>query len=225
MSNSYHKNLVFTAACIGMCFFGVSMITLGSVLPSLVAKLGLSGLQATSLATFLPLGMLVGSLIFGPVVDRFGHKALLIPSCAVVLLGLEGLIFFESIPLLQTSIVGIGLGGGILNGETNALVSDISNESEKVPGSVPGNVLWTGGTGHTEPFGYFIRILLLRDYPSGYRHPYAGGYIVLYPRTLSRTQTSTRLSCKRGVGTAERGQPAITQFYPFLPERHRGSVQ
>lgn len=38
---------------------------------------------------------------------------------------------FESIPLLQISIVGIGLGGGILNGETNALVSDISGESEK----------------------------------------------------------------------------------------------
>lgn len=38
---------------------------------------------------------------------------------------------FESIPLLQLSIVGIGLGGGILNGETNALVSDISGESEK----------------------------------------------------------------------------------------------
>lgn len=131
MSNNYHKNFVFTAACIGMCFFGISMITLGSVLPSLVAKLGLSGLQATSLATFLPLGMLIGSLIFGPVVDRFGHKSLLIPSCIIVLLGLEGLIFFESVPLLQTSIIGIGLGGGILNGETNALVSDISNESEK----------------------------------------------------------------------------------------------
>ena len=52
MSNSYHKNLVFTAACIGMCFFGVSMITLGAVLPSLIAKLNLSGLQTTSLATF-----------------------------------------------------------------------------------------------------------------------------------------------------------------------------
>ena len=75
MSNSYHKNLVFTAACIGMCFFGVSMITLGAVLPSLIAKLNLSGLQTTSLVTFLPLGMLAGSLIFGPIVDRFGHKA------------------------------------------------------------------------------------------------------------------------------------------------------
>ena len=131
MNSGYHKNLVFTAACIGMCFFGVSMITLGSVLPSLVTKLELSGLQTTSLVTFLPIGMLAGSLIFGPIADRFGHKALLVPSCIIVLSGLEGLIFFESIPLLQISIVGIGLGGGILNGETNALVSDISGESEK----------------------------------------------------------------------------------------------
>ena len=56
---------------------------------------------------------------------------MLVPSCIIVLSGLEGLIFFESIPLLQLSIVGIGLGGGILNGETNALVSDISGASEK----------------------------------------------------------------------------------------------
>ena len=104
MSNSYHKNLVFTAACIGMCFFGVSMITLGAVLPSLIAKLNLSGLQTTSLVTFLPLGMLAGSLIFGPIVDRFGHKALLVPSCIIVLLGMEGLAFFESVPPLQSSI-------------------------------------------------------------------------------------------------------------------------
>lgn len=128
---NYHKSLVLTAACIGMCFFGVSMITLGAVLPSLVSKLDLNGLQTTTLVTFLPLGMLIGSLIFGPIVDRFGHKALLVPSCIIVLLGMEGLAFFESMPLLQASIIGIGLGGGILNGETNALVADISGESEK----------------------------------------------------------------------------------------------
>lgn len=131
MSNSYHKRLVFTAACIGMCFFGVSMITLGAILPALTTKLDLHGLQTTSLVTFLPLGMLAGSLIFGPIVDRFGHKALLVPSCIIVLLGMEGLGVFTSIPLLQLSIVAIGLGGGILNGETNALVADISSESEK----------------------------------------------------------------------------------------------
>ena len=129
--SSYNKNLVFTAACIGMCFFGISMITLGAVLPSLTTKLALDNLQATALVTFLPLGLLGGSLLFGPIVDRFGHKALLLLSCLVVLLGLEGIAFFTSIPLLQVSIIGIGLGGGILNGETNALVADISDEAEK----------------------------------------------------------------------------------------------
>lgn len=129
--NSYRKNLVFTAACIGMCFFGISMITLGAVLPTLTAKLNLNNLEATALVTFLPLGMLAGSLLFGPIVDRFGHKALLLPSCFIVLAGLEGLAFFNSIPLLQLSILSIGLGGGILNGETNALVADISEEAEK----------------------------------------------------------------------------------------------
>ena len=104
---NYHKNLVFTAACIGMCFFGVSMITLGAVLPSLVNKLDLSGLQTTTLVTFLPLGMLIGSLIFGPIVDRFGHKALLVPSCIIVLLGMEGLAFFENIPLLHVVMLDI----------------------------------------------------------------------------------------------------------------------
>ena len=77
MNSGYHKNLVFTAACIGMCFFGVSMITLGSVLPSLVTKLELSGLQTTSLVTFLPIGMLAGSLIFGPVFVLFHYPSAL----------------------------------------------------------------------------------------------------------------------------------------------------
>lgn len=161
MNSGYHKNLVFTAACIGMCFFGVSMITLGSVLPSLVTKLELSGLQTTSLVTFLPIGMLAGSLIFGPIADRFGHKALLVPSCIIVLSGLEGLIFFESIPLLQISIVGIGLGGGILNGETNALVSrHLRRIRKRLPDQLPGSVLRVGSAWHTKPVGSPVRALL-----------------------------------------------------------------
>lgn len=129
--NSCHKNSVFIAACIGMSFFGVSMITMGAVLPSLTEKLALTDLQAGALVTFLPVGLLVGSLLFGPIVDRFGHKALMLLSCVVVLAGLEGIAFFKEIPLLQLSIVCIGLGGGILNGETNALVADISTNEEK----------------------------------------------------------------------------------------------
>lgn len=131
MENRYKRRKVFVAACIGMCFFGISMIVLGSVLPSLTHKLGLSPLQATSLVTFLPIGVLLGSLIFGPFVDHYGHKAILLPACLIILLGLEGIAFFNHIHLLQCSIVAVGFGGGILNGETNALVVDISKESER----------------------------------------------------------------------------------------------
>jgi fucose permease len=127
----YNRTAVFTAACIGMCFFGISVITLGSILPSLTENLQLDKLQATALVTFLPLSMLGGSLLFGPIVDRYGHKALLLVSCFGVLLGLQGLAYFTDIPLLQLSIVLIGLGGGILNGQTNALVADIYEDAEK----------------------------------------------------------------------------------------------
>lgn len=116
---------VFVAACIGMCFFGVSMITLGSVLPELAERFSLSDEERTGLTTMLPGGILLGSLLFGPVVDRYGHKLLLILSCVLVMAGVAGLAWAPSTALLGVSIVAIGLGGGVLNGETNALVTEL----------------------------------------------------------------------------------------------------
>ncbi|MCM1033968.1 MAG: MFS transporter [Odoribacter sp.] len=121
----YNTTAVFTAACIGMCFFGVSMIALGALMTSLTTSIGLDGPQMASLATLLPVGMLAGSLIFGPVVDRFGHKFMLLGNCLLVLAGLLGVAFASSATALQCSVIAIGFGGGVLNGETNALVADI----------------------------------------------------------------------------------------------------
>lgn len=225
MSNSYHKNLVFTAACIGMCFFGVSMITLGAVLPSLIAKLNLSGLQTTSLVTFLPLGMLAGSLIFGPIVDRFGHKALLVPSCIIVLLGMEGLAFFESVPLLQASIVGIGLGGGILNGETNALVSDISGESEKGSRlSFLGMFYGLGALGIPMLLGSLSRHYSFETILLGIGVVMLAGIIFCIPVRFPAPKQAQGFG-KRGIGTAERKQLTATQLHSFFPKRHRGCLQ
>ncbi|NLC50604.1 MAG: MFS transporter [Bacteroidales bacterium] len=127
----YKVTKVFIAACIGMSLFGISMMVMGALLPLLSAKFSLNTVQATTLVAFLPVGMLIGSTIFGPIVDRYGYKALLIVSSALVLLGLEGMMLFEDILLVQLSIMGIGLGGGILNGETNAMVSDIYDETKR----------------------------------------------------------------------------------------------
>lgn len=131
MKNSYNTKQVFVSACIGMCFFGIAMIVLGAMLPVLTERLSLTPIQATSLVAFLPIGMLAGSLLFGPVMDRYGYKTLLNTSCLLVLIGLEGIAFLKNVELLQVSILCIGFGGGILNGETNALVSDIYDNSKR----------------------------------------------------------------------------------------------
>jgi len=127
----YKKNLVYIAACIGMAFFGIAFIVMGSVLPSLTEKYELDHLSASSLVTFLPFGILIGSVIFGPVVDRFGYKILLIVSTIIALLGLLGLSLINDMNLLRFCIFCIGLGGGMLNGSTNALASDISDDKER----------------------------------------------------------------------------------------------
>lgn len=127
----YKKNLVFVVACLGMCFFGIATIVLGSVLPELKVKLGFDNLQIASMVAFMPVGSLVGSIFFGPIVDRFGHKVMLILSSFILLFGLQGVAFFSEIWKLQLAVFSIGLGGGVLNGETNSLASDISEPNEK----------------------------------------------------------------------------------------------
>lgn len=122
---TYTNTKVYVAACIGMMFFGVAFIVMGAVLPAMTEKYALDEIQSSLLVTFLPFGILIGSLLFGPVVDRFGYKPLLCFSTLLVALGLFGLSCVDDFNLLRISIFIIGIGGGILNGETNAIVADI----------------------------------------------------------------------------------------------------
>ncbi len=127
----YNKTLVYIAACIGMAFFGIAFIVMGSVLPSLTAKYSLDAVGSSSLISLLPVGVLTGSLLFGVIVDRFGYKPLLVVSALFTSLGIDGLSIFENLNVLRICIFFIGLGGGMLNGATNALASDISNDKER----------------------------------------------------------------------------------------------
>lgn len=124
----YNQKIVFAAACVGMLLFGIVLISLGSILPSLVKQFQLDEISAGSLVTLLPFGILIGSIIFGPVVDRYGYKNILIICSILILLSMEGLAYANSFFILQVSIFLIGFGGGVINGGTNALVSDISSD-------------------------------------------------------------------------------------------------
>ena len=131
MHKNYNKTTVFIASCIAMTFFGVSMITLGSILPQISETFGLNQSAASELVVFLPIGILVGSLLFGPIVDRWGYKYMLIVSSLFAALGLEGLAFLQSLTFLRFAVFSIGLGGGAINGLTCALVSDITTDADR----------------------------------------------------------------------------------------------
>ena len=131
MSEHYNFFRVFAAACTGMLLFGIVMTSLGSVLPALTTKFELDQIGAGSLASLLPLGILGGSLVFGPIVDRYSYRNLLIVCTLFIMVGLEGIAISNNIRLLQLSFFLIGFGGGAINGGGNALVADISATHDK----------------------------------------------------------------------------------------------
>ena len=92
-----NKNkLLFWSACVGLLLFGISIITLGSVAPAMKAKFQLDDLAAGTLFSILPFGILTGSLLFGPICDRYGYKLLLALSCALLFIGFQGIAFASS---------------------------------------------------------------------------------------------------------------------------------
>jgi MFS transporter, FHS family, glucose/mannose:H+ symporter len=122
-----NKNLsAFIAACAGMFLFGITLITLGSVATDLKSKFQLNGVAAGTLFSILPFGILTGSLIFGPICDRYGYKWLLLLACIGMSGGFEAIAYSHSLNLLKVGIYIFGVSGGIVNGATNAVVADIS---------------------------------------------------------------------------------------------------
>ncbi|HEY8512966.1 MAG TPA: MFS transporter [Cyclobacteriaceae bacterium] len=139
--------LTFASACFGMLLFGVSLITLGSVSSDLQDKFQLDAVDSGTLFSILPIGIILGSLLFGPVSDRYGYKFFFVVSCVCLLIGFQGIARSESIGLLRLCIFLFGFGGGAINGATNAVVADISSNNKGANLSLLGVFFGIGALG------------------------------------------------------------------------------
>ena len=126
------KTVAFISVFAGILLFGVSMVMIGSVLPILKVRLGLNDLEAGGLFSILPFGLLIGSVFFGPLGDKYGYRWVLATACIFLAIGFIGIAHAHILTILRVCIFLFGVGGGVINGATSALISDLSSDDKKI---------------------------------------------------------------------------------------------
>lgn len=112
--------LITANAC--MFVFGAVLLLMGALLPSLQVSYS----QAGNLGSFPLAGILLATVLVGPVLDLAGAKPVLTAALALIAASLALMPALHSYAGLAVAAFSYGLGGGILNTAANALVADLS---------------------------------------------------------------------------------------------------
>lgn len=119
--NSHHRTLVATAWA-GMLVFGIVLLLMGSLLPSLAVN----DTQAGHLGSFPLAGILVATILVGPFLDLWGARRILLAALVLIAAPIALMPLLHDYGTLAAAAFLYGLGGGLLNTATNALVADLS---------------------------------------------------------------------------------------------------
>jgi len=130
VAETIRRGMLFGGAATGIFVFGIVMAVLGTLfgLPEMRARLRIDLAQQGSVFLLLFLGILLATLVAGPVIDAIGNKLILVASSILVAAGMAGLAYAHSFGGAAIPAVLLGLGGGGLNTSTNVLVSDLYGE-------------------------------------------------------------------------------------------------
>jgi len=130
VGGTIRRGVLFGGAAAGIFVFGIVMAVLGTLfgLPEMRARLKIDLAQQGNVFLLLYLGILLATLIAGPVIDAIGNKVILVTSSALVAAGMAGFAYAHSFGGTVMPAVLLGLGGGGLNTSTNVLVSDLYGE-------------------------------------------------------------------------------------------------
>jgi FHS family glucose/mannose:H+ symporter-like MFS transporter len=121
---------LMAAASAAMFVFGIVLAILGVLfgLPETRLRLGVDLTQQGVLFFALMLGVFVSTMFVGPLIDTFGHKAVLIVSTVIVAAAFPLFAAAHSFLPALAIVFLTGFGGGGLNTAANALVADVYPE-------------------------------------------------------------------------------------------------
>jgi MFS family permease len=220
----YNRKSVFTAACLGMLLFGMVMVSLGTINTFLIKNLHLNEITIASLTALLPIGTLIGSIVFGPIADRYSYKNLLIICSLLIFIALEGIVLTPSFLIVQISFFVMGFGGGVINGGTNALVTDISSESKGANLSLLGVFYGIGALGMPAITGFLFKYYSYKTIITG------TGFIIFLPIIYFTfikfpiPKQPQGLSIKKSLALIKESSLILLGFILFFESGLEGSV-
>ena len=122
MADARNRFLLVAVANACMLVFGIVLLLMGSLVPSFAFSYARSG----NLGSFPLVGILVSTVLVGPILDLLGARKVLAVSLGLVAVSLVLMPGLHSYARLAAAAFVYGLGGGGLNTATNALVAEIS---------------------------------------------------------------------------------------------------
>jgi MFS transporter, FHS family, glucose/mannose:H+ symporter len=116
--------LIFTInAC--MFIFGIVLFLIGALLPTL----RISNAHAGNLGSMPLIGILIATVLVGPILDIHGAKHMMIVALILIAAPLALLPSLHIYWQLEACCLTYGFGGGILNTATNVLIADLNTQS------------------------------------------------------------------------------------------------
>ncbi len=121
--------MLLVAAILAIFVYGMIAAMLGSILPDLSKRFNLSPAQNGAIATMQAIGLVIGSLLQGPMIDIYGKKVGLLLGLALIALALFSLPRSTGFPFIRMAMLVLGIGGGIIVAGANALVNDVKTDN------------------------------------------------------------------------------------------------
>ncbi len=118
--------MLILAAILAIFVYGMIAAMLGTILPDLSARFGLTPRQNGQIAFAQAIGLILASVAVGPLIDSQGKKTGLVIGLALITVALFALPQSKGFGSIMTYLFLLGLGGATIVTAANALVSDIN---------------------------------------------------------------------------------------------------